>query len=124
MVRLLLRIGRAPAPPCRVPRVVLSAPKDPDAGWRRSHRHLILNRNARTMTDTPHATTAEMEERWSVLRDLEEWLQTPMMVLSFAWPLLVIVELVWGTTRMLEVFGTAIWITFIVEFTLRFALAP
>jgi voltage-gated potassium channel len=76
------------------------------------------------MTDRPHATADELEERWSVLHGLEDWLRTPMMVLSFAWLLLVIVELVWGTTRMLEVFGTAIWITFIAEFTLRFALAP
>ena len=76
------------------------------------------------MSNRPHATAVEMEERWGVLHDLEEWLQTPMMLLSFAWLVLVIVELVWGTTRMLEVFGTAIWIIFIVEFTLRFALAP
>ena len=74
------------------------------------------------MTDRPHVTTDEAEERWSVLRELEDWLQIPMMVLSFAWLLLVIVELAWGTTRMLEVFGTAIWISFIVEFTLRFTL--
>jgi voltage-gated potassium channel len=88
--------------------------------------HMVIgfNRSARTMSNRPHATAVEMEERWGVLHDLEEWLQTPMMVLSFAWLLLVIVELVWGTTRMLEVFGTAIWIIFIVEFTLRFALAP
>ncbi|MBM1170049.1 potassium channel family protein [Microvirga arabica] len=47
-----------------------------------------------------------------------------MKLLSFIWLLLVIIELVWGSTRTLEVFGTAIWITFIIEFTLRFALAP
>lgn len=76
------------------------------------------------MTNRPYVTTDEAEERWSVLRELEDWLQIPMMVLSFAWLLLVIVELAWGTTRMLEVFGTAIWISFIVEFTLRFTLAP
>jgi voltage-gated potassium channel len=76
------------------------------------------------MNDTPHATTDEVEERWSVLHALEDWLQTPMMVLSFVWLLLVIVELVWGTTRSLEVFGTAIWIAFIGEFAIRFVLAP
>ena len=76
------------------------------------------------MTDRPHAATDEMEERWSALRDLEEWLQTPMMVLSFVWLVLVTVELVWGTTHTLEVFGTAIWLAFIVEFAIRFALAP
>lgn len=69
-------------------------------------------------------TSDPMEERWNALRDLEEWLQTPMMFLSFIWLLLVIVELVWGTTRVLEVFGTAIWIAFVVEFTIRLAFAP
>lgn len=74
------------------------------------------------MNDTPREN--EVEERWSTLHDLEEWLQAPMMVLSFAWLVLVIVELVWGTIRLLEVFGTAIWAAFIVEFAIRFALAP
>jgi voltage-gated potassium channel len=76
------------------------------------------------MTDRPRATMDEREERWSVLRDFEEWLQTPMMLLSFVLLLLVTVELVWGTTRTLEDFGTAIWFAFIVEFAIRFALAP
>ncbi|WP_201861285.1 potassium channel family protein [Microvirga soli] len=76
------------------------------------------------MNDTPRAAADEVEERWSVLHDLEDWLQTPMMVLSFVWLLLVIVELVWGTTRSLEVFGTAIWVAFIGEFAIRFVLAP
>jgi voltage-gated potassium channel len=64
------------------------------------------------------------EERWIVLADLESWLELPMLVLSFLWLLLVVVELVWGTAGSLEVFGTAIWIAFILEFSLRLALAP
>jgi voltage-gated potassium channel len=47
-----------------------------------------------------------------------------MLVLSFLWLGLVLVELVWGTSELLEVFGTAIWAVFILEFLLRFALAP
>lgn len=66
----------------------------------------------------------EKEERWEVLRDLEAWLQTPMIILSFVWLLLVLAELVWGTSRLLESFGTCIWIIFIGEFALRFVLAP
>lgn len=67
---------------------------------------------------------SEADERWSVLADLEEWLRTPMLVLSFVWLALVIVELVWGNSQLLDVFGTAIWIVFLLEFALRFALAP
>jgi voltage-gated potassium channel len=47
-----------------------------------------------------------------------------MLLLSFAWLVLVIVELAWGTTEVLETFGLAIWGIFILEFLLRFALAP
>ena len=47
-----------------------------------------------------------------------------MIVLSFVWLLLVVAELVWGTTSLFEVFGTVIWIVFIAEFALRLVLAP
>lgn len=67
-------------------------------------------------TDTP--------ERWEALERLDDWLRTPMLVLSFAWLLLVVIELAMGSSRLLETFGTAIWIVFILEFALRFALAP
>jgi voltage-gated potassium channel len=67
---------------------------------------------------------AEVRDRLAVLRDLEEWLEVPMLVLSFTWIVLVVVELVWGTSSLLEVFGVAIWIVFLAEFLLRIALAP
>lgn len=35
-------------------------------------------------------------ERSEVLQQLEDWLETPMLVLGFAWLGLFIVELVWG----------------------------
>lgn len=69
----------------------------------------------------PDATT---ENRESLLRQLEGWLETPMIVLSFAWLALVLVELIWGAVRLLEVFGVAIWAIFVAEFTLRLWLAP
>jgi voltage-gated potassium channel len=64
------------------------------------------------------------EERWLTLHELEEWLETPMVVLSLVWLLLVIVELVWGQSQFLEVFGATIWAIFIGEFSVRLALAP
>ncbi len=62
--------------------------------------------------------------RSEILQELESWIETPMLVLSFLWLVLVLVELVWGTSEMLEVFGTAIWIIFVLEFFLRVAIAP
>lgn len=63
-------------------------------------------------------------ERWRMLEQLDEWLRTPMLVLSLAWLAVVLVELTRGATEMLAFFGTAIWIIFIAEFALRFVLAP
>jgi voltage-gated potassium channel len=71
-----------------------------------------------------HDADAHSHERWNALEELDEWLRTPMLVLSFLWLLLVVVELVWGTFDALETFGTAIWVAFLVEFAVRLALAP
>lgn len=67
---------------------------------------------------------AARHERWHTLSELDEWLRTPMLLLSVAWLAIVLVELLRGSSALLEVFGTAIWIVFIAEFLLRFALAP
>jgi voltage-gated potassium channel len=66
----------------------------------------------------------EPRRRKRTLRGLEAWLQTPMIVLSFVWLLLVIIELIWGTSGLLSVLGTAIWVAFIAEFALRLRLSP
>jgi voltage-gated potassium channel len=66
----------------------------------------------------------EERERWQILSQAEEWLETPMLALSFIWLILVLVELIWTTSGVFELLGTAIWIVFILEFALRFALAP
>ncbi|GAA4710831.1 potassium channel family protein [Sphingomonas lutea] len=67
---------------------------------------------------------ASAKLRWRLLRDLDEWLAWPAALLSLAWLGIVIWELVSGTSALLETVGTAIWAIFIVEFLVRFALAP
>ena len=47
-----------------------------------------------------------------------------MLVLSFLWLALLIVELAWGLNRVLWGLGQAIWIVFIAEFALALSLAP
>lgn len=75
---------------------------------------------------THSARTAEdsQTERKNALEQLDDWLQTPMIFLSFVWLLLLILEFVWGSIRLFEIFGTIIWIVFIAEFLVRLALAP
>lgn len=67
---------------------------------------------------------ASAAHRWAVLDDLDDWLRWPMIALSVAWLLIVLYELVAGSSVLLETLGTAIWIIFLVEFALRLALAP
>jgi voltage-gated potassium channel len=78
------------------------------------------------MQDEPAQQVPEAvsDERWSTLESLDDWLRTPMLLLSFLWLVLVVVELVWGSSYALETFGAAIWVAFLVEFAVRFALAP
>jgi len=66
----------------------------------------------------------ERDERRRVLEQLDDWLRVPMILLSLAWLVIVLVELAHGASALLEVFGTAIWVIFIAEFLLRLAIAP
>lgn len=76
------------------------------------------------MTDEQIRSDTDEVERWAVLYQLEEWLEIPMLVLSFAWFVLVLAELTWEQARLFGVFGTIIWILFIADFLLRFVIAP
>lgn len=63
-------------------------------------------------------------DRAQVLHELQEWLEKPMIALSFVWLVLLVVELAWGLNRALWVLGQAIWVVFLAEFALALALAP
>lgn len=67
---------------------------------------------------------ASDHQRRKTLRQLDSWLDTPMMVLSAIWVVIVLVELTTGGSTLLTTLGTFIWIIFLVEFALRFVLAP
>jgi voltage-gated potassium channel len=62
--------------------------------------------------------------RWRLLDDMDEWLTIPMAMLSLAWLGIVVWELISGTSELLSTVGSVIWIVFIAEFLVRFALAP
>lgn len=63
-------------------------------------------------------------ERESLLEQLENWLETPLLILGFVWLALLIYEFVWNLPPALEILGTVIWIIFIVDFAIKFLLAP
>src|SRR5690606_28477198 len=47
-----------------------------------------------------------------------------MVILGFVWLVLLVVELVYGDSELLQNFGIAIWGIFIVDFIIKFSLAP
>jgi voltage-gated potassium channel len=64
------------------------------------------------------------EERQSLVAQLEDWLETPMLILGFVWLALLVYELIWNLSPALELAGTIIWMIFILDFGLKFLLAP
>ena len=53
--------------------------------------------------------------RWRLLDQLDDWLRVPMLVLSLLWLVIVLAELMGAGHRLLVVFGTLLWILFIVR---------
>ena len=63
-------------------------------------------------------------ERLEILERLENWLETPLLVLSFVWLVLFIIEQIYGLSPLLDWTNTVIWMIFIADFALKFTLAP
>ena len=63
-------------------------------------------------------------ERWEILNQLEDWLEMPMLILSFIWLGLFIIETIWGASPFLDSFSNVIWVIFWIDFAVKFALAP
>ncbi len=72
----------------------------------------------------PEETEELKRERYELLQRLDDWLETPMLILAVLWLLLLIVDLVRGEILLFYVLGTAIWVVFIIDFVLKLVLAP
>ncbi|WP_162051834.1 potassium channel family protein [Pontibacter pamirensis] len=75
----------------------------------------------------PQKGTVKQElekERNELLNRLQDALELPMVVLGFIWLVLLVVEFIWGLSPVLQLISTVIWILFILDFILKFVLAP
>ncbi len=63
-------------------------------------------------------------QRSTLLYRLEQLLEGPMIFLGFVWLILLVIELIWGLTPLLEIISITIWIVFIIDFLLKLFLAP
>jgi voltage-gated potassium channel len=62
-------------------------------------------------------------ERDSLLLQWERGFETPLIILSICWLVLIIVELTVGLSPILETLSFTIWLIFVFDFTIRFFLA-
>lgn len=68
---------------------------------------------------------ASRARRWRTLYQLQTWLDPLMLWLSIGWLVVVVVQLLdSGSNPVLEGIATALWIVFIIDFLVRFAIAP
>ena len=65
-----------------------------------------------------------ISERKKLLSTIEQVLEGPMIFLGFVWLILLVVELVWGINKTLEYVTIGIWGIFIIDFLVKFTLAP
>ena len=65
-----------------------------------------------------------ISERRKLLSSVEQVLEGPMIFLGFVWLVLLVVELVWGINKTLEYVTYGIWGIFIIDFLIKFVLAP
>jgi voltage-gated potassium channel len=78
------------------------------------------------MPDEPNTPEREEEERerWALLREIDEVKDTPLVVLSFIWVGLLILELAQGLTGFLPTLVLVIWGIFVLDFVIEFIIAP
>jgi len=65
-----------------------------------------------------------INERKKLLTSIEKLLEAPMIFLGFVWLVLLVFELLYGLNKPLEYATLTIWIIFIIDFIIKFILAP
>jgi voltage-gated potassium channel len=76
------------------------------------------------MNDRSKRDQRTERNRWQLLEQLEEMLETPMVALAFAWLALIVYDLVRGLPPFLAKLSDVIWMLFAVDFVLKFTVAP
>ncbi|HEV8052704.1 MAG TPA: ion transporter [Parachlamydiaceae bacterium] len=64
------------------------------------------------------------QERLEILFMWNQWFEIPLIILGFCWLVLIIIELSVGLSPFLENLSFTIWVIFILDFIVRFSLAP
>ena len=76
------------------------------------------------MAGTQDEKAVERAERWQLLGTLDRLLKAPLVVLSFVWLGILVIEFAGGSDQRLEVLFYAIWAVFIGEVVIDLVIAP
>jgi voltage-gated potassium channel len=66
----------------------------------------------------------EYRDRYELLHQIDDIMDMPMAFLGFIWFGLLVYELIWGLTPILDKLTITIWIIFILDFIIDLVLAP
>lgn len=75
-------------------------------------------------TNIPEKSIELEVERETLLEHLEDLLEVPMIVLGFIWLVLTIIEFLGKLSPFLDKVNLFIWFIFIIDFAIKFTLAP
>ncbi|HZO91938.1 MAG TPA: hypothetical protein VFB38_26710 [Chthonomonadaceae bacterium] len=64
------------------------------------------------------------QERQQLLEQISRLLEKPMMLLSFAWLVIIVLDLMGYNPRVLDTLTWILWGIFLVHFLLEFIIAP
>jgi len=68
------------------------------------------------------AATVHQRKKW--LFSLEKFLEGPMILLGFVWLILLVIDFIKGLSPTLNIISIGIWLLFIINFIVKFILAP
>lgn len=72
-----------------------------------------------------NVSTVEIRrERWKLTARLVRLLETPMLILSGVWSVLLVVEFTRGLSAWLQTLTDVIWLLFVAQFNIEFIAAP
>ncbi|RRR77757.1 MAG: ion transporter [Candidatus Viridilinea halotolerans] len=73
----------------------------------------------------PQASEEELHAaRWELLKQIDQFSERPLIVLSFVWLGLLIIDFIFGLTPLLQTITNIIWILFVIDFTIELIIAP
>jgi voltage-gated potassium channel len=77
-----------------------------------------------TPRENPEPSRELYEARWELLEQISAFAERPMIVLSFVWLGLLILDFTAGLSPLLQGISNLIWALFVIDFLIAFVIAP